>query len=184
MSAVSCSFELTELECPMVARTQRSKKSLGYDAGSTAMERVVGGHRITFDLATSERMKRVRRAATKPEVAVRHVVSGAGQRFRLTNRDLPGSPDLANRRGKWAVFVNGCYWHRHARCVKATTPTRNREFWKAKFKANMARDARAVSALRASGFRVLTIWECEADFPDLLAKIVASFFKRTRRSTT
>jgi DNA mismatch endonuclease, patch repair protein len=84
-----------------------------------------------------------------------------GHRFRVHNRGLPGSPDIANRSRKWVVFVHGCFWHRHAGCSRATTPRRNRDFWLAKFDANLARDERSVKALRLRGWKVVTIWECE-----------------------
>src|SRR4051812_27665921 len=125
-------------------------------------------------------MKRVRQNATKPEMTVRGCVTRMGRRFRLCNRDLPGSPDLANRAGKWVILVHGCYWHRHKNCARSTTPSRNSEFWKAKFRANMARDARVVRALRAIGFRVLTIWECQTEAPARLENIVRRFLDRPR----
>ena len=119
------------------------------------------GFDLTTDIATSERLGRIRRSGTQPELIVRRVVHRQGHRFRLTNRDLPGSPDLANRSRRWVIFVHGCYWHRHSGCCKATTPKRNREFWLAKFERNVARDRRVTRELRNAGFRVITIWECE-----------------------
>jgi len=79
------------------------------------------------------------------------------------NRDLPGSPDIANRARKWAVFVHGCFWHRHVGCKRTTTPTRNRSFWIEKFRANIARDARVQAVLRSEGYRVIVVWECETE---------------------
>jgi DNA mismatch endonuclease (patch repair protein) len=76
---------------------------------------------------------------------------------------LPGSPDLANRTRRWAIFVHGCFWHRHTGCIRTTTPKRNRPFWTAKFEANCARDRRVRAALRRLGFRTLVIWECQAE---------------------
>jgi DNA mismatch endonuclease (patch repair protein) len=67
---------------------------------------------------------------------------------------------MANRRRGWAVFVHGCFWHRHG-CKASTTPTRNREFWQAKFLRNVARDQRSAEALRARGYTVVVIWECQ-----------------------
>lgn len=123
-------------------------------------------------------MANIRQRGTAPELAVRAVARRLGLYFRVENRDLPGSPDLANRKRRWAVFVHGCYWHRHQGCVKTTTPTRNREFWEAKFVANVERDRRAVDALRERGYRVVVIWECETLVPErvesLLAPLVAA----------
>lgn len=118
-------------------------------------------HELVVDEATSRRLGRIRQHATSPELLVRRMITDLGLRFRSRNRDLPGSPDLANRSGRWAVFVHGCYWHAHHRCVRATVPKRNRAFWQAKFAANRARDARAISELRRLGYRTVVIWECE-----------------------
>ena len=131
---------------------------------------------LEVDAATSERLGRGRQHGTAAELAVRGAVHSEGRRYRTVNRDLPGSPDIANRSQKWAIFVHGCFWHRHEGCHRTTTPTRNREFWVAKFAANMARDARAVTELRAMGFRVLVVWECEADAPERLANLTGDFF--------
>lgn len=139
------------------------------------LERVVDGHRIHFDQATSRRMAGVRTRDTSPEMLVRSAVNRAGLRFRVNNRDLPGSPDVANRVRHWAIFVHGCYWHRHAGCSRATTPKRNAVFWRAKFAANVERDARSIRRLRALGFRVATIWECVAADPTKLGRAVEAF---------
>ncbi|MCC6998053.1 MAG: DNA mismatch endonuclease Vsr [Deltaproteobacteria bacterium] len=103
----------------------------------------------------------IRQKGTVAELAVRRIATNLGLHYRVSNRDLPGSPDLANRSRKWAIFVHGCFWHRHEGCPRTTTPRRNREFWVAKFEANVARDARVQSELRRLGYAVLVLWECE-----------------------
>jgi DNA mismatch endonuclease (patch repair protein) len=123
--------------------------------------KVIDGFTVETDDATAARLGRIRQRDTAPELVVRRVLHKLGVRFRTSNRDLPGSPDIANRSRRWAVFVHGCYWHRHAGCRRATTPTRNRDFWVAKFEANVARDARSVAALIRIGYRVALVWECE-----------------------
>jgi DNA mismatch endonuclease (patch repair protein) len=109
----------------------------------------------------SRHMAAVGRSGTKPELAVRRILSDLGLRYTLRNRDLPGSPDIANRARRLAVFVHGCFWHRHPNCKRATTPKSNRQFWEEKFVANIQRDRRAIDALRRKGFKVSTVWECE-----------------------
>jgi DNA mismatch endonuclease (patch repair protein) len=116
---------------------------------------------LELDPATSARLGRIPQRDTKPELLVRRIAAASGLHFRVKNRDLPGSPDLANRTRRWAVFVHGCYWHSHENCVLATVPKRNRSFWVNKFEQNRERDARAVAALRSHHFRVVTIWQCE-----------------------
>jgi DNA mismatch endonuclease, patch repair protein len=61
---------------------------------------------------------------------------------------------------KAAVFVHGCFWHRHRNCRYATTPATRTEFWQAKFAANVARDRVSMTALINDGWRVAIIWEC------------------------
>lgn len=113
------------------------------------------------DLETSMRLGRVRQSKTKPEVIVARILGKLGHRYRTRNHDLFGSPDLANRKRRWAIFVHGCFWHGHRGCVRATVPKRNRDFWIEKFAGNRARDRSAARALKRSGYRVLTLWECE-----------------------
>lgn len=116
---------------------------------------------LETDRARSALMRRVRQRGTPAEKAVGLACREAGLGYRLNVKSLPGSPDLANRKEGWAVFVNGCFWHHHRGCVKATLPKRNRVFWLQKFAANRARDASKIKALRALGFRVAIVWECE-----------------------
>ncbi|MGA7617520.1 MAG: DNA mismatch endonuclease Vsr [Thermoanaerobaculia bacterium] len=122
------------------------------------------------DEPTSVRMGRVRQRATEPELVVRHVAYAIGLRYRTRNRDLPGSPDLANRSKQWAVFVHGCFWHRHESCARTTTPTRNRTFWMRKFETNVERDRRVRRELRRAGWRTVVIWECETSDPTVIER--------------
>lgn len=131
--------------------------------------------KLETDAATSLRMAGIRQRDTRPEMQVRAALRALGMHYRVRNRDLPGSPDVANRRKQWAIFVHGCFWHRHAGCKMATSPKRNAEFWSDKFVANVARDARAEAGLKAMGFDVVVVWECEAELPtSLLARIISS----------
>lgn len=109
----------------------------------------------------SARMKRIRQSGTAPELRVREFLSGRGVQYRACVASLPGKPDIANKTRRWAVFVHGCYWHGHEGCRLATVPKTNREFWMEKVKQNQARDRKKEEALRAMGFLVETIWQCE-----------------------
>jgi DNA mismatch endonuclease, patch repair protein len=109
----------------------------------------------------SARMKRVRQRNTEPERAVRSLLWRLGLRYRTCVRALPGSPDVANQRHKWAIFVHGCFWHGHSGCHLATLPKRNRAWWLEKLAANRGRDARKRSLLQRRGYRVVTVWQCE-----------------------
>jgi DNA mismatch endonuclease (patch repair protein) len=113
------------------------------------------------DRATRSRMMSgIRGRDTKPEKQVRSFLHRAGLRFRL-HASLPGKPDLVFPRHRAVVFVHGCFWHRHAGCQYATTPSSNVEFWQAKFDSNVERDRRVTRQLRKEGWRVFVIWECQ-----------------------
>lgn len=106
-------------------------------------------------------MSRVRSKNTSPELRVRSQVHRLGYRFRLHVTDLPGKPDIVMPRYRTVVFVNGCFWHRHAHCRRASTPKTNTEFWLRKFKSNVVRDEKAHAKLRQNGWTVLVVWECQ-----------------------
>lgn len=118
-------------------------------------------------------MAGIRQHSTGPELAVRKILSALGVRYRVSNRSLPGSPDIANRRRKWAIFVHGCYWHRHQNCPRSTTPTNNRQLWLDKFAANVMRDRVKKGELQQMGYTVLTIWECQVEDRSRLTRILS-----------
>ena len=120
----------------------------------------------------SANMKAVRSTNTGPELRVRRIAHSLGYRFRLHRRDLPGKPDMVFPSRRKAIFIHGCFWHRHNRCDRATMPTSNSAFWRAKFDRNVARDTEQISALKRLGWRVLVVWECETkDVPGLILKL-------------
>lgn len=108
----------------------------------------------------SEMMAGIRSKDTSPEVRLRRLLHGYGYRYRLHRKDLPGTPDIVLPRWKAVIFVHGCFWHLHEGCKLAKMPATRREFWEAKLAKNRMRDQTAVSRLRASGWRVLVVWEC------------------------
>lgn len=131
------------------------------------------------DAATRSRMMAgIRGKDTKPELIVRSFLHRAGLRFRL-HAKLAGKPDLVLPKYRAAVFVHGCFWHRHEGCRYTTTPTNNAAFWREKFATNMRRDAKVKQQLQELGWRVLVIWSCELD-ERRLAKLAA----RIRKSAT
>jgi DNA mismatch endonuclease Vsr len=116
-----------------------------------------------LDPVTSARMAAIRRKGTKIETIVGSVLRELGMRYRKNVKQLRGSPDFANRSRRWAIFVNGCFWHHHTGCRKATVPKSNTDFWTNKFRDNRRRDARAIDRLRHEGYKVAIIWECETE---------------------
>lgn len=118
------------------------------------------------DLLTREHrswnMSQIRGRNTSPELTVRRVLHSMGYRFRLHYKRLPGCPDIVMPKFKVAIFVHGCFWHRHKNCSNCTTPTANREFWMEKFRGNVDRDKKNQRTLKKAGWRVLVVWECQA----------------------
>lgn len=124
----------------------------------------VGSLADVVDKATRSRMMgRIRGKNTTPELTVRRYLHSRGFRFRLHQPNLPGKPDLVFPRYRAVVFVHGCFWHRHEGCSYATTPATNRIFWLGKLEATVQRDRRQIECLKADGWRVFVIWECEVD---------------------
>jgi DNA mismatch endonuclease (patch repair protein) len=123
----------------------------------------------------SEIMSRIGPRDTVPELAVRRAAHRMGLRFRLHKKELPGRPDLVFAKYRLAVFVHGCFWHRHAGCKNATMPKTRPEFWQRKFRGNVERDRRACDELEHLGWRTLIIWECETEEPARLDSILSAF---------
>jgi DNA mismatch endonuclease (patch repair protein) len=111
-------------------------------------------------------MSRIRGKNTVPEKQVRSSLHRAGYRFRLHPKQLPGRPDVVLPKYRTVVFVHGCFWHRHKGCRYAYTPKSRVAFWNAKFESNVERDRRNSRELRRLGWKVVTVWECEAGHPD------------------
>lgn len=115
---------------------------------------------VVDECTRSKMMSGIRGKDTRPEMVVRSGLHRLGFRFRLHDRNLPGSPDLVLKKHLAAVFVHGCYWHRHKGCRYATMPATRSQFWKKKFEANVERDRRHQELLQAAGWRVFIVWEC------------------------
>lgn len=126
-----------------------------------------------MDSLTPERrswnMQRIRRSDTRPERIVRSALHRLGYRFRLDGgKSLPGKPDVVLPKYRTAVFVHGCFWHRHAGCQFAYNPKSRTDFWQHKFNVNVQRDKLVRDKLCSAGWRVIEVWECQTGKPDLL----------------
>jgi DNA mismatch endonuclease (patch repair protein) len=112
-------------------------------------------------LERSARMALVRSRDTKPEMRVRRLVHSLGYRYRLHRRDLPGTPDLVFPARRKAIFVHGCFWHRHDCAMGDRLPKSRVRFWSAKIAENIQRDRRNLTKLRRLGWKALIVWECQ-----------------------
>ncbi len=108
----------------------------------------------------SYNMSRIKGKDTKPELLVRKWLWSRGYRYRLHRKDLPGKPDIVFPRHRKAVFVHGCFWHKHD-CRYFKWPRTNREFWKKKINENVRRDQKNYQDLIADGWNYFIVWECE-----------------------
>lgn len=109
----------------------------------------------------SRMMRAIRGGNTQPEMRVRRYLHAVGLRYRVNVKSLPGRPDICLPNRNIAIFVHGCFWHQHPGCPQATKPATRPDFWRAKFAANMSRDAQVSEQLTARGWQVITIWECQ-----------------------
>lgn len=125
-------------------------------------------------------MAAIRARDTKPELLVRSYIHRQGLRFRVHRRDLPGTPDLVFPRHKAVVFIHGCFWHHHG-CSNSVWPKVRRDFWRAKITSNIERDEKTELKLKALGWRVFTVWECETD-EKRLSRLVHRIRQSLRRT--
>lgn len=108
----------------------------------------------------SQNMSAIRSKNTKPEVYLRKLLFAQGYRYRIADKSVPGYPDIFLRKYNTAIFVNGCFWHRHPGCKYAYTPKSRVEFWQKKFDDNVRRDSAVKAELLEHGIKLLTVWEC------------------------
>ncbi len=106
-------------------------------------------------------MSRITGKNTKPEILLRSLLHREGFRFRLHDKRLPGKPDIVLPRYRTAIFVNGCFWHRHKDCKFSYTPKSRKEFWLTKLEGTVKRDRKKQEALTNMGWQVIVVWECE-----------------------
>ena len=108
----------------------------------------------------SQNMSAIKSKNTKPEIFLRKLLFANGYRYRLHSRTVPGHPDLWLKKYNTAIFVNGCFWHRHQGCKYAYTAKTRIDFWNRKFDQNIKRDQTVKKELLNGGVRCLIIWEC------------------------
>ena len=118
----------------------------------------------------SRMMSGIRSKNTKPEIIVRKFLHANGFRYKLHDKKLPGRPDIVLPKYNLAIFVHGCFWHRHTGCRLVSQPSQNQQKWDEKFKQNVDRDKKHIEVLSSAGWRILIIWECglRKANPDLL----------------
>ena len=106
-------------------------------------------------------MAKIKGRDTKPELRLRSALHREGLRFRVCRKDLPGKPDIVFARQRVVVQVRGCFWHQHPECRAGRLPASRLDYWRPKLEGNVRRDAEKDEALRALGWCVIVVWECE-----------------------
>lgn len=130
-------------------------------------------------------MSRIRSRDTVPEKKLRSLLYQRGYRFRLCDRQLPGSPDIILKKYRTVIFVHGCFWHRHAGCRYASTPSANKNFWEEKFIKNVERDHRTAAELMSLGWHVIIVWECQLKHHCCRSvELIASFLQHIETFST
>lgn len=108
----------------------------------------------------SRNMSAIRSKNTKPEIYLRKLLFAQGFRYRIAEKSVPGHPDIFLKKYNTAIFVHGCFWHRHQGCKYAYMPKSNIEFWQEKFHYNVVRDSMIINELNNQHIKHLIVWEC------------------------
>ena len=146
------------------------------------------------DLISKEKrsyiMSMIKGKNTKPQIIVRKYLFHCGFRFRVNVKRLPGTPDIVLRKYKTAIFVNGCFWHKHD-CPRFVWPSSNQDYWRPKILRNIERDNQSRKELETLGWKVITVWECELKknvlnetLGKLIAELKAIDFSTDNKETT
>lgn len=133
-----------------------------------------------------ENMAAIRSKDTVPEVYLRRLLFSRGYRYRKYDSRIAGHPDIYLSKYKVAIFVNGCFWHRHSGCRFAYMPKSRVDFWTKKFEANVKRDKVVYKQLAESNIRVLVVWECtirrmkkDSEFAETVVQDIEAFLVGT-----
>lgn len=108
----------------------------------------------------SKNMAAIHSKNTKPEIYLRKLLFARGYRYGVNSKSVPGHPDIYMKKYNTAVFVHGCFWHRHEGCKYAYMPKSRVEFWQKKFDTNIKRGEFVRKELESKKIKVLIIWEC------------------------
>ena len=121
-------------------------------------------------------MSRIRDKDTSIEVKVRKYLFSKGYRFRKNDKRFPGKPDIVLPKYKTVIFIQGCFWHQHPGCKRATMPKSRTDYWLNKLSHNVEKDRQNTATLSSNGWNVITIWECEINkhFDETMEKVIMS----------
>jgi DNA mismatch endonuclease (patch repair protein) len=152
--------------------------SMGRVAGEGLPRIIASLYPPAMDTRSPEQRRRIMQAVkskdTRPELVTRRLLHAMGYRFRLHRKDLPGRPDIVLPKHRKVIFVHGCFWHAHG-CPKGQPPKSRPDYWLPKLEANVRRDDSKINDLRAMGWKILIIWQCETRDHAVLAERLQQF---------
>ena len=132
----------------------------------------------------SRNMAAIHSVNTIPEIYLRKLLFSKGYRYSINFKKLPGHPDIYLRKYNTAVFIHGCFWHRHEGCKYSSTPKSKVEYWNKKFEMNINRDRVVKEELKNANVKCLVIWECSIkkmrknpEFCSEILSVITEFFK-------
>ena len=132
----------------------------------------------------SRNMAAIHSVNTIPEIYLRKLLFSKGYRYSINFKKLPGHPDIYLRKYNTAVFIHGCFWHRHEGCKYSSTPKSKVEYWNKKFEMNINRDRFVKEELKNANVKCLVIWECSIkkmrknpEFCSEILSEITEFFK-------
>ena len=132
----------------------------------------------------SRNMAAIHSVNTIPEIYLRKLLFSKGYRYSINFKKLPGHPDIYLRKYNTAVFIHGCFWHRHEGCKYSSTPKSKVEYWNKKFEMNINRDRVVKEELKNANVKCLVIWECsikkmrkDPEFCSEILSVITEFFK-------
>ena len=132
----------------------------------------------------SRNMAAIHSVNTIPEIYLRKLLFSKGYRYSINFKKLPGHPDIYLRKYNTAVFIHGCFWHKHEGCKYSSTPKSKVEYWNKKFEMNINRDRVVKEELKNANVKCLVIWECSIkkmrknpEFCSEILSVITEFFK-------
>jgi DNA mismatch endonuclease (patch repair protein) len=109
----------------------------------------------------SDLMRKIKAKNTTPEILFRKALWKEGIRYRIENKKITGNPDIAIKKYKIAIFIDGEFWHGFNWQEKKTKIKSNREYWIKKIERNIERDEKYNQQLKNQNWIVLRFWEHE-----------------------
>lgn len=124
-------------------------------------------------------MRKIKAKNTTPEIILRKALWSERIRYRKENKGITGNPDIAIKKYKLAIFIDGEFWHGYNWQEKKKKIKINREYWIKKIERNIARDKKNNQLLKEQDWIVLRFWEHEIkkdldNCVDKVKKIIAS----------